>query len=184
MTPFMSDAVDGGDAAIQTGSALILDRLFRTEHSWLTGYVRRRLGSHEDIYDLVQEAFARLASARPATLEGSPEAYLRRILQNLLINRAKRKETRLAGSHLPIDEFVTPSVEPNQAWRIEADDMLSRYRSALGELPERTREVFMLHRVDELSYREIATKIGISTKAIEYHMTKALAHLDPALYRE
>src|SRR3546814_10902814 len=65
----------------------------------------------------------------------------------------------------------------------DLEDVMRAYRRALAELPDRTREVFLLHRVDELAYREIGEKLGISIPTVQYHVARALAHIDAPLAR-
>ncbi|MBS0332735.1 MAG: RNA polymerase sigma factor, partial [Proteobacteria bacterium] len=52
---------------------------------------------------------------------------------------------------------------------------------ALLSLPERTRTIFLLHRVDGRKYREIAKQLGISVSAVEKHMVRAAQHLGASL---
>lgn len=66
---------------------------------------------------------------------------------------------------------------PEQELDMEAADLLRLYESAIADLSEKTRRVFLMHRVDELSYREIHQRLGISIATVEYHMMKALAHI-------
>ena len=113
-----------------------------------------------------------------------PAAYLQRIAQNLLLDRYKRLETRLAAFHVPIGEDFELAIPPDQAVRIEAEDVMRVYRRALEELPQKTREIFLAHRVDELTYRQIAQNMGISIPTVQYHVARALAHIDAALEQE
>jgi len=162
----------------------LLDRLFRTERPRLLRYVRRRVGGYEDAHDLVQDAFERLATANPSMLSGAPEAYLRRIVHNILYDWFRSKHVKRAALHVPADEAPEVSVAPEQDWGLRAEETTKRYIAALDLLPPRTREIFLLNRVDGLSYKEVAVRMGLSVKAIEYHMTKALAGLHRTLYDE
>jgi RNA polymerase sigma-70 factor (ECF subfamily) len=76
-----------------------------------------------------------------------------------------------------------PSVAPEQEDALEVEDLHRQYRDAVQHLTPRTREVFILHRVDELTYTEIAARLGISVSTVEYHIMRALVHLDEALRR-
>lgn len=58
---------------------------------------------------------------------------------------------------------------------------LARMEAALASMPELTREVFMLHRFDDLSYRRIALRLGIGADEVLEHMVMALKHLCAAL---
>lgn len=145
--------------------------------------LRRRLGarlrSAEEARDLVQDAFARLlgAGARQALRE--PEAFLNRIVRNLLIDRSRRLRTR--APHVPIGGAVEPAVRPDQADAIELTQMRDRYRQAVAALPSRTREVFLMHRVEGLSYKHIAATLGITTHTVAWHIAEAIVRIDREL---
>lgn len=64
---------------------------------------------------------------------------------------------------------------------MEAADLMSLYEAAVDSMSPKTREVFLMHRVDELTYREIHEQLGISVATVEYHMMKALAHIAQAV---
>ncbi len=166
---------------VPTVDCALLEEVYRTEAPRLSRYFRSRLRSGEETSDYVQEAFARLAKFMAGSPALSPGAYLQRIARNLLYDRAKRIEVRMAALHLPIAEGFEPAVDAEQSHRIEADDILRIYRRALNELPERTRDAFLLHRIEELTYREIGLKLAISIPTVQYHVARALAHIDAAL---
>lgn len=166
------------DTAVGSGE---LGRLFERERGRLHRTISRRVGDAEDAADMVQDAFARLAQVgRFSTLE-RPQAYLQRIVSNLLRDRFKRAENRFLVRGATLGDEQMPIAPPQQEWTIEADDLMDAYRAALAALSARTREVFLLHRVDELRYREIADRLDISVATVEYHMTRALTQLDEAL---
>lgn len=106
----------------------------------------------------------------------NPAAFLQRIARNLLIDRA-RKRARDNVVVFPFEEERDIARPAEQEWGLEAADLLKLYEAAIDDLPEKTRRVFLMHRVDELSYRDIHRKLGISIATVEYHMIKALAHI-------
>jgi RNA polymerase sigma factor (sigma-70 family) len=161
-----------------------LEEIYRTEGPRLTRFFRARLRNGDDPGDFVQESFVRLVGSMAQRTLPAPAAYLQRIARNLLYDRSKRMEVRLAQFHVPIGEGCEPTIEASQHHEMEGQDVMRVYRRALGELPERTRDVFLLHRVDELSYREIGEKLGIAIPTVQYHVARALAHIDAALERE
>ncbi len=55
--------------------------------------------------------------------------------------------------------------------------MRERYRLAIDGLPPRTKEVYLLHRVEELGYRQIAEQLGISTRTVEWHVAEAIVRI-------
>jgi RNA polymerase sigma-70 factor (ECF subfamily) len=157
-----------------------LGELYRTHGPRLLRFFARQ-GQPDEAGDLVQESFTRLADARArATGEiDRPEAYLSRIATNLLRNRAKMALRRSLTSHVPADEVPLADHDPIAA--LEARDQIGRLQTALASLPPKTREIFLAHRLDGLSYKDIATQTGLSVKGVEWHMGKAIAHLDRVL---
>jgi RNA polymerase sigma factor (sigma-70 family) len=156
-----------------------LDMLYRDHAPTLRRRLRARVGSGEDARDLVQEAFARLLGAGSFDRLRQPEAFLNRIVRNLLIDRSRRAAAR--GDHVPIDGDVGLAVPPPQADAIEVEQMRDRYRELVASLPDRMREVFLLHRVEELSYKEIAAQLGISVRTVEWHVAEAILRLSKGL---
>lgn len=170
----------------ETGTGTLED-VYRTEAGKLTRYFDRqrfRLPDGDDPLDFVQEAFARLAKWMSANPVRQPGPYLQRIARNLLVDRARQSRSRPLSDYLPISDDLVLSVPPDQMHRLEANDVLEIYRRALDELPPRTREVFLLHRVDELTYKEIGARLEISIPTVQYHVARALTHLDAALGQE
>lgn len=158
-----------------------LDRLFREEGPRLARYVRRSLRNDEDAQDLVQEAFVNLAVTRPLGMLAAPEIYLRTVARNLLNRRARLPEKREGVQFVAIDEAHHVPAPAEQGWMMDAEDLRRRYVDALRELPDRTRSVFLMQRLDGMTYNEIAERLGISMKGVAYHMSRALTHLDQKL---
>lgn len=156
-----------------------LARLYRDEAPRL----RRRLGRRfqpDRAADIVQSAFERvlgLGSERMQQL-ASPQAYLTRVADNLAHNEARSAGRRGEGRHIPIEDCQLASSDP--VLSLEARDMLRRIEVAIDGLPDRTREIFMAHRFECLTYPEIAARMGLGTKAVEKHMSAALRALHEA----
>lgn len=170
------------DNRLAAGSVLALEDLYRSQKPRLLRYFTRRTDGQE-AGDLLQESFARLAgtAAEPGKSIEEPEAYLNRIAGNLLRNRAKSALQRSLAHHIPVEEAEPRA--PDLVVALEARDLLNRIQSALLKLSPKTRDIFLAHRVDGLSYKEIATSMGLSVKGVEWHMTKAIAHVDRVMRR-
>ncbi|MBE1527933.1 RNA polymerase sigma-70 factor (ECF subfamily) [Sphingopyxis sp. OAS728] len=163
----------------RTGAGQDLDAVYRTHRTSLFHFLRRKAGP-EEAPDLVQEVFARAAGSAQRHQLINPGGFLRRIAQNLLIDRARRQKSAPA-IFFPLREdshAVTPAA---QEWNLEAADLLGLYEAAVDAMPPKTRRVFLMHRVDELSYREIHELLGISIATVEYHMMKALNQISKAV---
>jgi RNA polymerase sigma factor (sigma-70 family) len=162
-----------------------LDALYREQSPRLLRSLTRRTANAEDARDLVQEIFCRVASLAAGTnLQAieRPHAYLSRIATNLLRDRAKRASRRMQESHVPADEATLAGTDQQRF--LETRDMLRRVETAVLRLRPKTREIFMAHRVEGLSYAEIAQRTGLSVKGVEKQMSKAIAALDRMLERD
>jgi len=158
----------------------LLADLYRSESPRLVRIISRQTRSRDDAHDLVQDAFFRLARlGREGALLERPQAYLRRIASNLLKDRAKTAARQSAALHVVADEEKLPATDPHGL--LESRDMLRRLEIAITRLRPRTREIFMAHRVEGLTYAEIAQRTGLSIKGVEKQMSKALVQLDRLL---
>ncbi|MGC1305443.1 MAG: sigma-70 family RNA polymerase sigma factor [Caulobacteraceae bacterium] len=158
-----------------------LDGLFRAQGPALLRFFTRRTPKSEDAADLLQEAFARFARLSAPLRLDNPEAYLQRIAVNLLTDTRRLPHNR--AQHIDVDSLDLADPYPTAERQLEARQMLARLDACLARLRPRTRQAFLLHRVEGLSYAEIATRMGVSISAVEKHMMKAIAHLDRRLGR-
>lgn len=156
-----------------------LDQAFREEGPALLRYLRRQVGQ-DAAADMLQDVFTRVAGSPQSDRLGNPAAFLRRVARNLVIDRFRRRKTAEIVV-FPLDEEVHGASPPAQELDIEARDLLRVYEAAVDALPEKTRRVFLMHRVDELSYRDIHEELQISIATVEYHMIKALGHIARAV---
>ena len=143
--------------------------------------LRARLRSSEEAHDLVQDAFARLLGAATTQQLRRPEALLNRIVRNLLIDRSRRRTAH--PPHVPIETDTELAVPADQADAAELAQMRERYRAIVATLPERMREVFILHRIEGLSYKEIAARLDISPRTVEWHIAEAIVRIGRELDR-
>lgn len=163
-------------------AALRLADLYRSESPKLVRMFTRRTRNPTDAHDLVQDVFFRFVRLREGARGlDKPQAYLRRIASNLLKDRAKAAARRSDSLHIVADEETLPAVDQQRA--LESRDMLRRLEGALTKLKPRTREIFMAHRIEGLSYAEIAERTGLSVKGVEKQMSKAILQLDRLLNR-
>lgn len=158
-----------------------LDRRFRTP---LTAFFQRRLLDRGEAEDLTQEVFARLAR-RPDRNNGEAiEAYVFKIASNVLTDLVRTRTSRKVNAHRSLHD-VTESdtvhrnlVEDRNPERVLAGkDALKDLEQALGELSDRTREIFLLSRMEHVNHRDIGQLYGISVSAVEKHVLKAVAHI-------
>lgn len=157
-----------------------LESLYREHGPWLRRFLSRRT-RHDDAGDLVQQVFTRMAALGTGHQMRitNPIAYLRRSAKNLVADEAKLAARRSSSLHVSTQDVELRGND--QIAALEARDMLSRIEAAMLRLKPRTREIFLAHRIDGLSYVEIAARTGMTVKGVEKQMSKAIAHLDRVL---
>lgn len=153
-----------------------LDALYRIHARRLQRFFARHTGLI-DADDLVQETFARAAGAYPSPNRRieSAAAYLTKIAVNLLRDRARAATRQGLAGPVSYDEELHGEIDPHRT--LDERDALARLDAAIGRLNRRTRKIFLLHRVDGLTYVEIAGTMGMSVKGVKKQMAKALIQL-------
>ncbi len=153
-----------------------IDDLARRLGGPLARYFGARVRRGADVDDLVQEVFLRLARRTEAEPVESLEGYVFAIANSVLTDAFRRDGRRIpqGGS----SDHLAPTPDDRSPERIYlAREEIERVERGLRELPEKTRFVFVLNRYEDLSYTQIARRLGVSVSAVEKHMMRALAHL-------
>jgi RNA polymerase sigma factor (sigma-70 family) len=153
-----------------------LARLHRDYHPALFAYFRRRTSDQAEAEDLTQEVFLRIAGAYPAQMQ-STEAYIFQTAANLLRDRARRDRVRtsFAIGARQVEGVGVDTLDPYRTAAGRQD--LTRLLQGLAELPERTQQIFLLFRYEQIDQRSIAASFGISVSAVEKHVSRAMVHL-------
>jgi RNA polymerase sigma-70 factor (ECF subfamily) len=123
--------------------------------------------------DHLHTAFIRLAEYRAAHEVKNPSAFLVRAAVNLAIDENRKARVRTDAG---LAEIFDAS-QPIQSEVLLARERLRRVQDGLERLSPRTREVFLMHRLDGLKYREIAARLNITESAVEKHIAKAALFL-------
>lgn len=132
--------------------------------------------------DVVQDAYLRLAETRGGDDIRQPVSYLFRLVRNLAIDRARRLalEMRLgAGEEVP---QAVPAALASPEDTLAARDALRRLELALVELPDRTRLVFEMNRIDGQPVERIAAALGISASLVYQLLRDAMTHCRDRLF--
>jgi len=157
-----------------------LERLDRRLRPALMAYFARRIGSRSEAEDLTQEVFSRLA-CRPADGTATPDSYVFRIAANLLNDRARREIVRREYREAHRVE-VNGSFNAMDPFRIVAGrDELAQLGRLIAGLPEKTRRIFTLYRIENIDKAAIADSMGLTTRMVEIHIRRALTLLDQGM---
>ena len=159
-----------------TMAAPLSDAAIPALQSALRSFVRRRVKTQAETDDLVQEAFARLYSARIVSAITEPQAYLFRIAANLISDHHRRANNPVVTVD-PYDEKFAPIILPDQEARLRQDDLQRLFEQALAKLPDRQRQVFLMSRFEDKGTLAIALQLRISRRMVQKHLILAVSYL-------
>jgi RNA polymerase sigma-70 factor (ECF subfamily) len=143
----------------------------------LRRYFARRVPNVALVDDLVQDVMVRMYGRDAGQGIDNLEGYIFRTASSVLRDQARRDAVRCARSHDELTEIHHPAEECTADRVLQAKEDLARIVRALADLPDRTRDIFLMRRYEGLAYGEIAGRVGISVSAIEKHVARAAAHI-------
>jgi len=153
-----------------------LDELFRRYYVDLCQVANRLVRNEQQAEDLVQDLFVSLWEKRgglPKDLT-AVGAYLRRSARNRSLNFL-RDQKRIPVSDGELPENLVDANSPTKG--LEQSELRQRINGAIDQLPDRCRMVFVMSKLEDMSHRDIADSLDISTKTVENQMTRAYRFL-------
>jgi RNA polymerase sigma factor (sigma-70 family) len=163
-------------------SPTVFEQVYHSYRRVLLKFFHRRSINAGEVEELVQETYLRLVTARQGANLNHTEAYLFTIASNLANDWHRTRVTRqaLAAEVLPTQRG--PDSEEVDAERISIARQEARLvEAALIELPELTRDIFLLNRLDRVAYRELARRYNVTVAEVRKHMSVAFRALDDAI---
>ena len=149
----------------------------------LVRYLHRVWPDHHEVVDLRQEIYVRIYEAAGKARPHSPRYFLFTTARHLLTDRLRRQRIVAIDSVGDVDALNVLIEEISPEHRTSAHQELRRLADAINDLPPKCREVVWLRRVDEISQREVAARLGITEKTVEKHVMKGIKLLADALGR-
>ncbi|MEM8847354.1 MAG: RNA polymerase sigma-70 factor [Bacteroidota bacterium] len=151
----------------------VFNELFDLNSESLRNYLYYQCGDLQQAEDLVQDAFIKLWNNCKKVLFEKARGFLFAVAKNAFYNQVEHQKVVLKyeqqsqkKSNLETPEF-----------QMEEKEFMAQLQEAIAQLPEGQREVFLLNRLDNKTYKEIAEFLGVSQKAVEKRMHKALVKL-------
>lgn len=120
--------------------------------------------------DVAQDAFLKLWEIRDKIDLKTVRSWLYTVAGNMAINRLKRQQLQYKF----INQADKKSRTNDPQFLMEMDEFQVKLQKVLEKIPEGSREVFLMNRIEGLKYREISERLGIGMKAVEKRMSKAL----------
>lgn len=154
--------------------------LYRTTVAPLRRYLGRLLGNTTEAQDVAHDAYVRVFPTVNRDASEHPEALLYTTARRLAINRLKRRSISPISREAANLESAASS-HPGIPQQVMARQELELLEQAIAELPEGCRAVLLLRKVELLSHREIADRLGIAISTVEKQHARALRLLRAAL---
>lgn len=150
--------------------------LLQQHRDELFGFLMHRVSCPEAAADILQDAFFRLTQFESEKKINNPRAFLYKVVGNLAIDY-QRKQTREQDRYANEEELQDHAdSSPHIERQLYSQQRLLYLRQAVGELPPRCREVFILHKFKHYPYSQIMRELGISESTVLKHIVKAMEH--------
>jgi len=162
---------------IQEGDRRAFEKLFRAYVDQLYVFAAKHVDDQSAAEDIVQDVFCDLWERRSDwEPEGTVKAYLYRAVRNTALDRLDRRQVREDWKEEEKQED-RPRFGVGPADALQQDELRQAMEDAVEDLPDQQKLVYRLAHRHGLSYREIASALGIARKTVENHMGRALRSL-------
>ncbi len=150
----------------------------------LMHFLQQNWRNRSDLEDIRQDIYAQLLTAAERGIPDQTKPFVMRTARNLLIDRIRREQIVPIEVISDLDALgvATDIASPDNS--VIARDILRKLQAALDRLPPRCREAIILRRVEGLSRREIAERMGISEKTVAEHITNGMRALARLIFGE
>jgi RNA polymerase sigma-70 factor (family 1) len=161
---------------IKADNMLAFDILYKKYSKRLYRFAFSILKSNEEAENIIQDVFLNLWENRQKVEKGSSvKYYVFTIAHNSSISLLRKKATSTQFiEYLKLHQNLNQ--EPVNI-EFEYNELRDRLDKIISHLPERQKEVYLLHNIEGLKYREIAKRLSISENTIENHMSRALKNI-------
>lgn len=151
--------------------------IFDNHFDAVRNYIYYRSGDVEVATDIAQETFMKIWEKQIDTETKNIKGLLFKIASDLFVSNYRRQKVMLNFKLSLAPKVENQSPEDNMQFK----ELENKYESALIKLSEKQRVVFLMSRIDNMKYHEIANAVSISVKAVEKRMKLALLHLKKEL---
>lgn len=146
--------------------------LYSDHHGWLRGWLRKKLGNAFDAADVAHDTYVRIIASGAAPAPDQSRRYLAQVANGLLIDLYRRRH--IEAAYLAAISLQPEPEAPSEEERALVIEALIEIDVMLHRLSGKARMALLLCKLDGLSYREIATRLGVSVSSVEKYIAQAL----------
>jgi RNA polymerase sigma factor (sigma-70 family) len=150
----------------------------------LVRYLTRSWRHRDDIHDLRQDTYVRVYEAAARERPRAPKSFLFTTARNLMADRLRRSRVVSIESGADLESLNVHIDEISPEHHAIAYEDLNTLLRAFDQLPPRCREVVWMRRIEDLSQKEVATRLGITETVVEKQVAKAMVRFADALFGE
>lgn len=147
--------------------------VFNTHAESLINFMYYKSGNYPTSEDLMQDAFTALWKECAKVPLEKARSFLFTVANNSFLNKVKHQKIVLKFEQLGHSQLSNETPQ----YLLEEAEFKQRLEAAIASLPEGQRVVFLMNRIDKMTYKDIAKTLDLSVKAIEKRMQKALSIL-------
>jgi RNA polymerase sigma factor (sigma-70 family) len=145
--------------------------LYRDQHGWLCGWLRRRLGCSDVAADLAQDTFIRLLTREEPVPIRDSRLFLSTVAYRVMCNHFRRQ--KLERAYMEALASLPEALVPSPEEQLIAIQTLLELDRALEGLDMAVRKAFLWSQVDRISHEEIAGRLGVSVTTVKRYIVKA-----------
>lgn len=125
----------------------------------------------------MQTVWLRIAAAAVRTPVDHPSGFIARVARNAIVDhvRSEKRRTMIDEELAALFSAGVDDAAPER--RLIGKQSLHAVQAVLRELPEKTRRIFLMNRIDGITHRKIADALGMTDEAVYYHIRRALERL-------
>ena len=168
---------------LKNGSLSALGEIYNFFNKRLSFFINAYTGNKQETEEIVQDVFVKLWNHRSSIKDvSSAKSYIYTIAKNSAIDYIRKRKLLV----FPLDSLKkNEPFESNQGeLNLLIQEENSLINTAIDNLSPRRKEVFKLHRNENLTYKEISERLGISVSAVEKNLSAALKEIRNSLYRK
>jgi RNA polymerase sigma-70 factor (ECF subfamily) len=153
------------------------DQIYMDWYYPVRNFIYYKTGDMQVAEDIVQDTFLKVWEKRETIKIETVKSLLYKIAGNLFLNRIEHEKV----SFKFITENTGNAYFNSPDFELEMKEFDRRLQHSLADLDEKNRIVFLMNRIDDQTYSQIAESLGLSVKAVEKRMGKAIAFLKEKL---
>lgn len=134
-------------------------------------YVQKMVGDKEKAKDIIQETYSRMLDIDKVTPIENKRAFLYKLARNIVFDLARREKHSFSIEYFEEEHNIPEYEQPEEILFEESDQEL--LFEILDTIPPKNAQAFILHVFEGFSRKEIASKMGLSTAAVEKHIIRA-----------